>query len=102
MTYEAAGPGKPTQCTPASLVRTSNEQGLGDEHAGAVPSTKPVFVETKVTDPGSNPEGTGPPTGGCGRADLVVGGPDVGVVLVGEAGRELVVLCVLVGGVAFG
>jgi hypothetical protein len=37
-----------------------------------VPSTKPISVETKVTDPGSKPAGTAPPAGICGGGAVVV------------------------------
>ncbi|MGN6607591.1 MAG: hypothetical protein ACTHMS_11365 [Jatrophihabitans sp.] len=51
----------PTQLAPPSRVRTIEVQGPC-EH-GAVPSTHPSLGETKVTEVGVKPVGTGPPAG---------------------------------------
>jgi hypothetical protein len=59
------------QLAPPSLVRTRVVQV--DVPHGAVPRTHPVWADTKVTDRGLKPLGTG--TGG-----VVAGGDDVGVV----------------------
>ncbi|HLX89227.1 MAG TPA: hypothetical protein VKR22_12325 [Acidimicrobiales bacterium] len=59
--------------------------------------TKPVEAETKVTDPGWNPDGTGPPAGpmGLGTVEVVVGevavdvvGLDSALVVVGAVEAE--------------
>jgi hypothetical protein len=60
-------------------------------HTESIPITKPVVAETKVTDPGSNPLGTGVPTGGViGGAVVVEDGTAVAVVVDGELVWELV------------
>jgi hypothetical protein len=49
-------------------VRTTEVHG--GEAQGAVPSTHPRAADTKVTDAGVNPRGTGPPAGPATATDV--------------------------------
>ena len=74
--------GRDTQVEPASLVRARATQDPA-AHVESMPMTKPVVAETKVTDPGSKPLGTGDPAGTVGLGAVVVdGATEVVVVLV--------------------
>jgi hypothetical protein len=65
------------------LVR-SNEVHGGEAH-GAVPSTQPVLSDTKVTETGVKPLGTGPPGGPAwGTVVTAAGGATVEGTVVGE------------------
>ncbi|MDP9072631.1 MAG: hypothetical protein M3N98_00405 [Actinomycetota bacterium] len=70
----------PTQLRPASRVRNTDVHGGLPQAASA--STKPSVAESKVTDTGITPDGTGPPAG-PGKTDdgvaVVVGTEATGV-----------------------
>jgi hypothetical protein len=68
----AAGAGTDAHDCPAFSVRSSVRHRLEDEH-GAVPSTHPCCVETKVTEAGTKPAGTATPTGSATAATEGIG-----------------------------
>src|ERR1019366_7795539 len=89
----AGGAGRDPQVTPASLVRARATQDPA-AHVESMPMTNPAVAETKVTDPGSKPLGTGDPAGHGGLGAVVVDGATAVVVVLVDL-RVLVLVVVV-------
>jgi len=65
------GAGRATQLEPPSVLRARATQ-VSAGHEESIPSTNPVVVDTKLTEPGSKPVGTTLPVGGLGGCGTLV------------------------------